>query len=89
MWGLPNEIVEAVTYHHQPLKQSHIEMNLVAIIYIAEVFYEASSDELDAEFFALINGKAKPSQWQQLVEAVEELWQQSMKKSMSYRWMMK
>jgi HD-like signal output (HDOD) protein len=45
IWGLPNSIVEAVTYHHFPGKQAAVQPGLLVVLHLANGLVNMCQDE--------------------------------------------
>jgi putative nucleotidyltransferase with HDIG domain len=50
IWGLPNAIVEAVAFHHQPGMQIHEKAGLVTVLYAANGLINMCTNEKDATY---------------------------------------
>ncbi len=57
IWGLPNETIEAVVYHHQPAMMSKTEFNHISAVYAANIidsyFNPNPSNEQGSEFSSI------------------------------------
>ena len=52
IWGLPDEIVEAVCFHHTPLKSNFKEFSTLTVVHVANAFVNLPQDQIQ-----LINDK--------------------------------
>lgn len=74
LWGLPNVLVEPVVHHHQPGRHPGAELNVIAIVHIANALvYErqASAQEqpvdlLDMEFLQRLGVDSKLEEWRKI-----------------------
>lgn len=74
LWGLPNALVEPVVHHHQPSRHPGEELNVIAIIHIANALVhemQAKSpdelvDQLDMEFLQRLRVDTKLEEWRAL-----------------------
>jgi len=41
LWGLPNEIIEATAFHHEPLKSQNRSLNALTMVHVANAFARA------------------------------------------------
>ncbi len=43
LWGLPDDIIEAVAFHHEPQKNSHQNFSVLTAVHVANEIHETSS----------------------------------------------
>jgi len=76
LWGLPDAIIDAVAYHHQPGAKSGDTLGITGIVHVADGFGNAVGDahdrtgaipaDLDRAYLDRIGSAAKITQWQRL-----------------------
>jgi putative nucleotidyltransferase with HDIG domain len=76
LWGLPDAIIDAVAYHHQPGANSGDRLGITGIVHVADGFGNAVRDahdlagaipdDLDWAYLDRIGCAAKITQWQRL-----------------------
>ncbi len=73
LWNLPNPIVEAVAFHHQPREATHIEFSPLTAVHIANVLHHAQYDDArtsdcDARYLDSVGVSGDIKAWESLVE---------------------
>ena len=48
LWGLPNQVVEAIAFHHQPSKYESLTFNALTAVHLANVLIRHPANELSA-----------------------------------------
>lgn len=81
LWGLPDTIVEAVAFHHNPEICSANDFNTLAAVYVANILEhrahaiagtEDSEYEFDAEYMKRLNIIDKISVWEKTFKHIEQ-----------------
>ena len=75
VWGVPQQVVEAVAYHHQPREAPHPAFDVVAAVHIADALVREREAEvsgrpgdvghaiLDEEYVRLVGAEDRLPQW--------------------------
>lgn len=71
LWGLPNSIVEAVAFHHEPQKSKNTQISPLVCVHAADIFvrqqepmlYE-NSDQINLEYLEQLGLADQLSQWE-------------------------
>ncbi len=70
LWGLPYEVIEAVTCHHEPLKCETTGFCSASAVYAAVAITETSSVEWNRDYLARINKENRIDEWKKLTLAI-------------------
>ena len=57
LWGLPHDIVEAITFHHNPIHSLDASFNINTVVYITNILEHEQSDILAKTMRAGMIGK--------------------------------
>ena len=68
LWGLPNPIVEAVTFHHRPMAAHEKEFAPLTAIHIANTISLKTPELLDTEYLESIGLSTSYEEWLELSE---------------------
>ncbi len=75
LWGLPQQVVEGVAYHHDPLGAAHPEFDIVTTVHVADALVrerealvwgrrlESPTDWLDAEYVGRLEIEDRLPMW--------------------------
>jgi HD-like signal output (HDOD) protein/CheY-like chemotaxis protein len=81
LWGLPNPIVEAVAFHHTPLKAAEQKLSPLALVHIADglvnQFHEDASEgafagSFDQDYLAQLGVAGKLPAWEEKCRAMSK-----------------
>ncbi len=78
LWGLPDPIVEAVAFHHEPSKCPHEEFSPLTAVHVANVLgYETllseeigRAPEIDLDYLERLEIASKLPQWRNMIQAI-------------------
>jgi len=78
LWGLPDPIVEAVAFHHEPAKCPHSGFCPLTAVHIANVLENGTrpnasmtlDDDLDGEYLARLGLPSSKEHWQEVAEPI-------------------
>ncbi len=73
LWNLPNPIVEAVAFHHQPSEASHKDFSPLTAVHIANVLHHAQYDDVitsdyDESYLESVGVSRNLKAWESFVE---------------------
>ncbi|MEW5976219.1 MAG: response regulator [Acidobacteriota bacterium] len=74
LWGLPDAVIEAVAFHHQPMKSAHHTFKILTAVYAANVIehqqtargFEGQYSELNSEYLTQLGVTSRQAAWQEL-----------------------
>lgn len=75
LWGLPNPIVEAVVYHHNPSKGSSDGFTPLTAVHTANALIRGEAEPLDREYLDQIGQLERLSKWETLYEQLRQKWE--------------
>jgi putative nucleotidyltransferase with HDIG domain len=81
LWGLPSPIVEAVAHHHHPQRVPHERLDMISVVYLANVLaHEHSGDErgldlkssfpIDPKILAIPEISDNLPEWHEMAETI-------------------
>jgi HD-like signal output (HDOD) protein/CheY-like chemotaxis protein len=68
MWGIPQSIVEAVTFHHQPLKPTGDNVDLVSLVAVANLLEHDTHDPIDFDDWLDVDTECERTEWMNRIE---------------------
>ncbi len=74
LWGLPDELVEAIAFHHTPSLATKKSLPILATLHVADLFsYEfvaefniGGTEDLDHKFLKMIEGEERWQEWHKI-----------------------
>jgi HD-like signal output (HDOD) protein len=81
LWGLPDEIVEAVAFHHQPMKCATQILEAPGVIHVADFLAHTCLNSnaetnsnlfLDSDYLEGIGCQGKVAHWEKLITSILE-----------------
>lgn len=79
LWGLPDNIVETVAFHHEPLKSNNRQFGPLTVVHVANVFehneHSGPGDsgkrhEVDMEYLRALNMADRVDKWSEICHVV-------------------
>lgn len=74
LWGLPEEIINAITYHHDPLKSKNKNFTPLAAVYIANIIVNEQThprEQLDMTYLETLKVSQFVPQWRETVLSMQ------------------
>jgi len=76
LWGLPNQVVESVAFHHEPLKCPHTEFAPVTATYLANILeheqisgvIDGVTDSVAPEYLESVGCRGRLDEWRKACE---------------------